>query len=367
MSHSSFRSHTFTRRDALRLGAGAAAAGGLSALLAACGAGTPAAPSASAPAASGGAPSLGSLSYQLPWIRNIQWAGEYMADDGGLFAAEGFSAVDLIAGGPNVSPNNVVVAGKALLTMSGCDVTGPAILEGAPLIALGAVRQTNPLCIMSLADAPILEPADLVGKRIGLQATNETTWAAFLQANGIDPAGITIVPAQFDPQPLVAGEVDGWFSFFANEPNSLRVRGLDVETMLLAEHGLPQVSDIIVARRDAVEQQRDAVKAAIRAQILGWKAAIADPEKAVALAVDEYGRDLGLDAAEQSLALEDHFSLIVTDDTRANGLFTITDALVAESIDSIARGGIDIAADELFDLSVIQEIYADDPSLATGL
>lgn len=325
-----------------------------------------AATACSAPAAPTGGGSLGPLVYQLGWIRNVQFAGEYMADRRGHFAAGGFDGVDLVPGGPNVSPNTVVVSGRALLTLSGCDVTGPAILQGAPLVALGAVRQTNPLCIMSLSSAPIREPRDLIGRRIGLQATNETTWQAFLQVNGIDPAQVPTVPAQFDPQPLAAGEVDGWFSFYANEPNSLRVRGYDVTTMLLADHGFPLVSDIIVARRDSLTTNRAAVAAAVRAEIQGWQDALRDREAATILTVDEYGRDLGLDRTEQRRALDDHATLILTEDTRANGLFTISEELRDRSMESLHRGGIAIAADQLFDMSVLDEVYAADPALRTA-
>ena len=43
---------------------------------------------------------------------------------------------------------------------------------GAPLVTIGAQYQKNPFCIMSLASAPITEPAQMIGKKIGVQATN---------------------------------------------------------------------------------------------------------------------------------------------------------------------------------------------------
>ena len=85
---------------------------------------------------------------------------------------------------------------------------------------------------MSLTKSPIKTPQDMIGKKIGVQATNEPVWNAFLKANNIDPSKIDKVPVQFDPQPLAKGEVDGWFSFFTNEPNTLKLAGRD-------EHLLP--------------------------------------------------------------------------------------------------------------------------------
>jgi hypothetical protein len=57
---------------------------------------------------------------------------------------------------------------------------------------------------------------------------------------------------------------------------------------------------------------------------------------------------------------------VVSADTRANGLLTLTDELVAQVITAIGAIGITITAEELFDLSLLQEIYAADPDLIKG-
>lgn len=46
---------------------------------------------------------------------------------------------------------------------------------------------------------------------------NETLFEALLEVNGIDASGATIVPVQYDPQPLVNGDVDGFFAYITNE------------------------------------------------------------------------------------------------------------------------------------------------------
>ena len=57
--------------------------------------------------------------------------------------------------------------------------------------------------------------------------------------------------------------------------------------------------------------------------------------------------------------------LISTADTQANGLFTITDALLDENIATLGIAGIKITKDKLFDMSVIKEIYDENPELKT--
>ncbi|GAA3209105.1 hypothetical protein GCM10010532_032670 [Dactylosporangium siamense] len=341
-----------------RAAAGLAVLGSAATVLAACG-DDDEAPSTSA----SGGKDFGTLNYQLSWIKNVEFAGAYIADTNGYYKEAGFSSVNLMAGGPNVSQDSVVTAGKALVGISSPDITGAAILKGAPLVAIGAQYQKNPFCIMSLASKPINSPQDLVGRKIGVQATNEPVWNAFLKANNLDPSKITKVPAQFDPQPLVAKEVDGWFSFFTNEPNLLKTKGIDTAVMLLNDHGYPMVSEIYVVRKDTLVKDRDKVKAMLIGDIRGWTKSIQDPALGAKLAATVYGKDLGLSEAEQVLESAAQNTVVQTADTKANGLFTITDQLIEQTIKTLALGGVTVTKDQLFDLSVLKEVYQADPSL----
>ena len=307
---------------------------------------------------------FGVLDLRLSWIKNVEFAGEYIADQRGYYKEAGFSGVNLIAGGPSATPQDADVAtGKAFMGISAPDITGNAILEGAPLKIVGAQYQKNPFSIVSMADNPINGPQDMIGKKIGVQATNESIWAAFLKANEIDPASIEKVPVEFDPLPLTTGTVDGWFSFITNEPNLLRVKGFEVATFLLADYNYPLVSQCYVVRTESIEKEREKIKAALTAEVRGWKDSIADPALGAKLAATVYGKDLGLDEEEQILESKDQNELILTDDTRANGLFTITDELVQRNIETLALGGLEITAEELFDLSLINELYEEKPEL----
>ncbi|OHV29966.1 MULTISPECIES: ABC transporter substrate-binding protein [Pseudofrankia] len=357
----------FDRRGFLRRGAGvtvgaAALAVGGSSLLAACGddddSGTTAA------ATSGGAASFGKLDYRLSWIKNVEFAGAYIADQKGYYKAAGFSAVNLIAGGPSATPQDADVAtGKAFVGISAPDITGNAILQGAPLRIIGAQYQKNPFAIMSLADKPIKTPQDMIGKKIGVQATNESVWTAFLTANGLDASKIEKVPVEFDPTPLTTGQVDAWFSFVTNEPNLLKVKGVDTFTFLLADFKYPLVSETYMVTEDTLKNDKDKIKAFLTAEIKGWADSIHDPSVAAKYAAEIYGKDQGLDAAEQTLESTAQNELLLTDDTKKNGLFTITPTLIEENIATLKLAKVDITAEQLFDTSIIDEIYKENPAL----
>jgi ABC-type nitrate/sulfonate/bicarbonate transport system substrate-binding protein len=366
------------RRSFLRMGAvgtaglALAGTGGLSALLAACGSSSKSSSATSTTGAAGASATtaakqnFGTLDYQLSWIKNDEFSGEYLADTNNYYTQQGFSSVNLISGGPNVTQDAVVAGGKAFVGISSPDITAPAILQGGDLIIVGAQYQKNPFCIMSLATKPIHTPQEMIGKKIGVQSTNESVWKSFLKANNIDPSKITEVPVQFDPTPLTTGTVDGWFSFITNEPNLLKVKGVDTVYFGLGDFNYQLVSETYMVRKSATSSDRAKIKAALVADIMGWHDSIKNPAAGPHLAVTKYGSSLGLNEAEQTLESRAQNQLILTPDTQANGLFTITPNLVQQSIATLGIGGITISADKLFDLSLIQEVYQEHPELKTA-
>ena len=351
-----------SRRDFLRLG-GLGAAG---LALAACGGGS----SGSAPAAGASAApaSFGDLSMQLSWIKNIEFGGEYMADSKGYYTQAGFSKVDLVTG-PVDSADALVVAGNVTVGVSAPDATARFITEqGAPLKIIGATFQKNPFCILSIEQGkPIRTLADLAGKTVGIQAgTNQQIFAGFLKANGIDPASVKQVVVQYEPTPLTEKKVDGFMAFLTNEPFLVKQQGFTPVTLAFADNGLPLASETLVVLQDTIDKDRDKLKAFLKAEIQGWNDAVADPAAAAKLAVETYGKDLKLDLAGQTEQAKAQNELVSTAETKTNGLFTISDAAVAANLKSLGSMGITVTADQLFDLSLVKEVYAENPSLKTG-
>ena len=352
---------TFIRRGALGA-AGFAVLG--SPLIAACSSDKKtASTSGSGSAAGSTAAAFGSLDYQLSWIKNVEFAGEYIADTNGYYKQVGFSSVNLMSGGPNVNQDSIVDSGKAFIGSSDPVITSPAINQGAKLIVVGAQYQKSPFCIMSLASNSLPTPESMKGKKIGVQDVNLSIWNAFLAVNNIKQSDLQTVSVGFDTAELVAGAVDGWFSFITNEPNELKVKGTATTTFLLSDNKLPLVSQHYIVNTDVLKSSRDKIKAVLHAEILGWRDSLKDPALGAHLAATKYGADLKLDEAEQTNESKDQNKLILTDDTKKNGIFTITDEHVSETIDSLGKAGITITKEKLFDLSLITELYQEFPDL----
>ena len=358
---------SISRRGFLQRGvrtAGGVAALGLvgPALLEACGSSTKT--SSPTTAAAGGtsgssvaAGSLGSLAFVGPWVPDVETGGEYVALSKNYWVQQGFSSATVIPSGPNATPQETLVqTGKGFIAVTSLDSTAAAIQKGLDIVCIGAQYQKNPFCIMSAASSPINTPQDMIGKKIGVQSPNDAVWAAFLQANNIDASKVTKVPVQFDPTPLTQGTVDGWFSFITNEPIELGLKGFKTTTFLLADYNYPEVGNAYIVAKSSLKNDRAKVKAAMVGDILGWKDTLTDPATAASLAV---GKGQGLTQQQELQQAYAQAGLIVAGQASSTGLFYIPTDAQAANIKTLGFGGTTVTASQLFDMSILDEIYSD--------
>ncbi len=301
---------------------------------------------------------LGVLNFVGPWLPDVETAGEYIADAKGYWAQQGFSAVRIIPSGPGATPQEQMVeTGQALVAVTSLDTAAAAVQKGFGISVIGAQYQHNPMGVTSPASKPLNTPQDLIGKRIGVQAVNSSVWAAFLQANGIDPSKVTTVPVGFDPSPLAQGAVDGWFSSVIGEPIVLQLdHGFATTTFLLSSFNDAEVGNAYICNRDALKTARATLRAAMTGDVLGWKEALANPDEAARAAVI---RGKGLDERHLLLQAGAQAKLMTAGNVAREGLFYIDAPSQAANISTLSRRGISVSASQLFDMSLLDEIYHD--------
>ncbi|GAA4178663.1 ABC transporter substrate-binding protein [Gryllotalpicola koreensis] len=361
MPLSAFSKTAVDRRSFLRIsGTGALAIAGAS-ILAACS--TDSKPSSSSTGSKKA--DYGTIAIQLSWIKNIEFAGEYFATDKGYYKDAGFTAVNLLAGGGQTTAEEAVTSGQALVGLSSPSITGPAVAQGAPLKIIGTTYQKNPFCLMSLAEkTPIKTVAEMKGKRIGVQSGgNQTIFEGFLKANGLTDKDVELVATQYDIAPLEAGKYDAHMSYVSNEPILAKQDGYTPVLLELADNGLPFVAETFTVLQDTIDSKRDLLKAFLKAEIQGWTDAVKDPAGSANKAVTDYGKDQKLDETEQTSEATAQNTLILTKDVNDNGLFTMTQDLIDANIKALGVMGTTLTADKLFDLSLLDEVYKENPEL----
>jgi ABC-type nitrate/sulfonate/bicarbonate transport system substrate-binding protein len=298
------------------------------------------------------------VSFQLGWLANVENMGIFVADDAGYFTREGLQTT-IVPGGPSVSVGPLVASGKAFVGLDSVDTVARARKEGAPLKVVGVTLQKNPSAVVSLAKNPIRKPQDLIGKRLGVQQSGTEIYNAFFRANGVDPKLVKYVPVQFDPAPLVNGEVDAFASFLTAQPIQLKRQGIEAEAFLLADYGYGLWADAFVVSEETLtnKQKRAQLVNLMRASVKGWQEAVADPERGARLAVEKYGKSLQLDLSEQLLAAQAFVPLISTPETKTNGLLTMSKTGINSNIKTMEAVGITTSAEDLFDTTILEDVF----------
>lgn len=340
----------------------AAAAGVLALVLAVSGCSSP---GASTDASTSG--SFGTASVALSWIKNYEFAGYYFAEDDGDYTDAGFDKVDLIAGGGNTNSWDLVLGGQAQIGLAS-DLTGitGAINDGAGLKIIGAQFVKNPVGFVSLAKNPIRTVADLKGKRIGVDAGGKLAVEAVLKANDLPADTVEFVSVPNGVDPLMNGEVDALIGFLTNYPIAVKNAGGDVVTMSFADANYAQFGDAVVVSDKELSENRDEIKAIMKASIEGWNSALSKGTDAIAdIAMKHGGADNGLDRQLQVDSAAVLPSFMLTPDTVKNGIFTLTPELIDQAVSSLAAAGI-TADPSMFDTSLLQEVYAENPDLIPG-
>jgi ABC-type nitrate/sulfonate/bicarbonate transport system substrate-binding protein len=294
------------------------------------------------------------VSLQLSWLHSAQFAGSYIALDRGWWS-EGGLEVSLLPGGPNAPVEPPVVSGSALVGISAADYTAAAVEQGAPFKILGVAMQKNPFVVASLPANPVNEPADLVGKRIGMALANTPVLQALCSLNGVDIEGIDIIPTQYSAQPLLAGEVDCLLCWETDLPVSMTMQGVESLTMLLADFGYSVHSQTYIATEDSLANRRGELVALMSGEVRGWEAYREDTDAAAELTLEMYP-DAGLDLETQKLQAARQVPLMFSELTDANGFGWWTDDAVAANIETLGLLGRTVTPD-LWDRSILEEVH----------
>jgi ABC-type nitrate/sulfonate/bicarbonate transport system substrate-binding protein len=294
---------------------------------------------------------LRALTLQAAWINDAEFMGYYVAMEKGWYQAEGLD-LKYLPGGPDVIPEASVLSKKADVALSTVETVINAITtQRAPLVIIGAQYQKNPIGIVSLASKPIRTPAEMIGKTIAVPPVNRLTVEAMLKLNGIDKSRVRIVPYAYDPTPLLKGEIDASLDFTTNVPYTIKSKGQDAVSFLLADFKLPLFNDVVVVTRDTLARRRADLVGFLRASRKGWDENFKDPAAYPPKYMETWFKGTG-----RSLDNEIYFNRAQAALMQhPKGVFALTPEAIQGCIDALNEVGIK-AAQEHFDTSLLAEI-----------
>ena len=321
-----------------------------------------AAASAAAALASNAAPARAAtgVTTQFLWVKNVEYAGFYLADADGRFRNEGI-APTFLAGGPNLASVEAIVAGgRADVGVDEFEKVVDAVEHGADFVVFGAVYQRSVAGLLSLPRNPIRKPADILDKRIGLQQGAKIFIDGILRVNGLPPR-YTEVPVGFDPDPLLQGACDGYLCYVTSQPLVLAARGIPYVLTGFQQLGYSVYAGTLFCRRDYLRGNRDTLVRYTRALAKGWQAERREPERGAALAVSTYGAALGLDLQQQIAQSKAQLPYLESSEVERHGLLWVSKNAVAgpiyETLRATGRKALP-EVDRLVDDTIVRDAHA---------
>lgn len=291
---------------------------GLAALLAtACGAKAPA-PAATQQPAPGKAEApatLTKVTVQLGWLMNSEDAAVAVAQQRGFYKDAGLD-VTIHPGGPNIDAVQQVVSGGAQFGIAASN-GGLVLARGQqiPVKAIGAIYQKHPFGFFFKPSSGIKGPEDFKGKRIGFQATSRYLVDALLNRANVKQDDVKMITAGSDMAALMADKVDAVSAWV---DDAAQTKGVpDAKHFLTFDYGLHYYGMVLFTTDKMISDQRDVVGKFLKATQKGLQFAIDHPDDAVS---DVLKTAPNLDQATELATLKNGVSLLVSDDTKANGL-----------------------------------------------
>src|SRR6478609_6704799 len=255
-------------------------------------------------AASHPAAALDSVSVQLKWQHQFQFAGYYQALEQGFYREAGLD-VSIREGGPGIDVAEAVAGGKADFGVCNASVLREWSM-GRRLVVLAAIFQHSPAVILVARRADISNVSELRGRTL-MDTPGSDEIAAMLKREGVDYQALPRVAHEGNPRDLLAGHADAMIAYSTNEPFVLQQAGAAYRTFAPAASGIDFYGDSLCTSEAEVKAHPSRVAAFTAASVKGWAYALAHEEATVDLILRKYSakksRDALLFEAEQTATL----------------------------------------------------------------
>src|SRR5919106_493652 len=226
---------------------------------------------------------MDSVTVQLKWVTQAQFAGYYAAKDQGYYEDEGLD-VTIRPGGPDIVPEQVVLGGQAEFGLNWLDNTLATRDQGGEIINIAQVFTRSGMTEITWKDSGLDAITDLEGKKVGVWlGGNEHKLFAALNKNNLDPqSDVEIVAQPFDMNLFLNREIDAAAAMTYNElaqvleqenPDTGELYQLeDLNVFLMSELGTGALEDGIFVRSDWIEDEgnQDIATRFLKASFRGW-------------------------------------------------------------------------------------------------
>ncbi len=234
-------------------------------------------------ALSGAAQALESVTLQLKWRHQFQFAGYYAALEKGYYRDAGLD-VTLVEATPATNVVEEVVASRAHYGVG----TSELLLarRRSPVVTLAVIFQHSPLILLAREDK-VGNLHQLAGRDVMLEAHAEEL-LAYLRKEGVPPESLRILPHRQGTGDLIDGKAVAMSAYSTTEPFLLRQAGLRTIEFSPRAVGIDFYGDNLFTSQQELKQHPERVRAFRAASLRGWEYAMKHPEEIIALILTRY-------------------------------------------------------------------------------
>jgi len=235
------------------------------------------------------------VTLQLQWVTQAQFAGYYVALDKGFYEAEGLD-VTILPGGPDIAPPQVLAGGGADVMLNWMPSALAAREKGLPVVNIAQPFKTSGLMLTCWKDTGITSVEDFKGKTIGVWFFgNEYPFLSWMSQAGIPTDGgddgVTVLKQGFNVDPLLQRQADCISTMTYNEYGQVLDAGVspdELVTFKYEDQGVATLEDGIYALEENLDDPVfvDKMVRFVRASMQGWKYAEANAEEAAGIVLD---------------------------------------------------------------------------------
>jgi NitT/TauT family transport system substrate-binding protein len=243
----------------------------------------------------GAALSQDALTLQLKWVTQAQFAGYFVAKEKGFYAEEDLD-VTILSGGPNIAPEQVIAGGGADVIITWMAAALSARDKGVPLVNIAQPFERSGLLMICPEDTGITSVADFPGKTLGVWFFgNEYPFYAWMNKEGVPTEGgadgVNVLQQSFDVQPMVQRQADCIHVMTYNELGQAFDAGYSLDDLTVFNYtdlGNDMLEDGLYVMEDRLADPdfEDQMVRFVRASMKGWEYALANPDEAAQIVID---------------------------------------------------------------------------------
>lgn len=240
------------------------------------------------------------VTLQLKWVAQAQFAGYFVAKEKGFYEEAGLD-VEIKPGGPDIAPEQVIAGGGADVIVTWMAAALSAREKGVGLVNIAQPYKKAGMQLVCPKDGPVKTEADFKGKTLGVWFFgNEYPFYAWMNKIGLSTdggaEGVTVLKQSFDVQPLIQKQADCISVMTYNEYWQLIDAGYKPEDLTVfnySEMGNDLLEDGLYALEENLKDPAfvDKMVRFVSASMKGWKYAIANPDEAAGIVIDNGGQD----------------------------------------------------------------------------